>query len=296
MKKGNTYISKGAASDLVEIPLHFKIGARLKAADYERLAEFIQNRPGFSIELFPEIDLGHVSVSAITVTAEGLSFRIAAGISFTEPIGFEVSDNLRLEDETCIDLKINRRGFKLSRRATEVTGLEGGLRVTLRIVQQIVNRTCAMFHTNVTKVITLDPESLDAQIERTLVREELAKRGEVPRPFGTIHAQGAREAKERAGKLIPLYKEHDKTYLYDAKKVYYLLPHSFVVNLLRCDATTLVRQEEFDSRSADVLRDMVYRGYLKKRELSDGTVCYYGLDEKTQRYLKSRLEHKIPRR
>ncbi|UCE44341.1 MAG: hypothetical protein JSV57_02360, partial [Candidatus Bathyarchaeota archaeon] len=92
-----------------------------------------------------------------------------------------------------------------------------------------------------------------------------------------------------------LYKEHDKTYLYDAKRVYYLLPHDFAVNLLRCDATTLVREEEFDNRSKEVLRDLVYKKYLKKRELLDGTVCYYGLNEKTQRYLKKHLRHKTSR-
>jgi len=69
-----------------------------------------------------------------------------------------------------------------------------------------------------------------------------------------------------------------------------------VVSLLRCNATTLVREEEFDNRGKEVLRDMVYKKYLKKRELLDGTVCYYGLNEETQRYLKKHLEHRVPRR
>jgi len=92
-----------------------------------------------------------------------------------------------------------------------------------------------------------------------------------------------------------LYKEHDKAYLYDSKQVYYLLPHDFVICLLRCDATTLVRQEEFDDSGKEVLRDLVYKKYLKKRELFDGTVCYYGLDEKTRRCLKKHLEQRTPR-
>jgi hypothetical protein len=280
----------------VEIPLRFKITSRLGKADCERLAEFAQNRPGTPIALSPASDFEHVFVSPITVAAEDSGLRIDAEISFTEPIGFEVSDNLGLKNETHIDVKINRRNFKLSKTGSEPKDLERGLTMILKVIQQVVNNVCAMFDTRMRKMITLDAESLDTQMERMLMREELDKRGESPRPFGEIHATGPRDAKERAGGLIPLYKEHDKTYLYDAKKVYYLLPHSFVVRLLRCDATTLVRQEEFDKRSADVLRDLVYKKYLKKRELSDGTVCYYALNEKTQRYLKSRLEHKTPRR
>jgi hypothetical protein len=283
-------------SDRVEISLRFKMTSSLRKADYERLAEFAKNHSGTPIALSPASDFQHVSVSPITVAAEGSGLRIDAEVSFKEPIGFDVSDNLRLKNETRIDVKINRRNFKLSTTGSEPKDLERGLTMILEAIQHVVNNVCAIFGTQVRKVITLDGESLDIQVERLLMREELDKRGESPRPFGEIHATGPRDAKERAGKLIPLYKEHDKTYLYDAKRVYYLLPHSFVVRLLRCDATTLVRREEFDKRSADVLRDLVYRKYLKKRELSDGTVCYYGLAEKTQRYLKSRLEHKTPRR
>jgi hypothetical protein len=280
----------------VEIPLRFKTTSSLGEADYERLAEFVTNHPGTPIALSAASDFEHVSVSPITVAAEGSGLRIDAEISFTEPIGFGVSDSLGLKKETRIDVKINRRNFKLSKIGTEPKDLERGLTMMLKAIQQVVNNVCATFNTQMRKMITLDAEWLDTQMESMLRREELDKRGESPRPFGAIHAKGPKDAKERAGGLIPLYKEHDKTYLYDAKKVYYLLPHSFVVRLLRCDATTLVRREEFNKRSTDVLRDLVYKKYLKKRELSDGTVCYYGLNEKTQRYLKSRLEHKTPRR
>jgi hypothetical protein len=276
--------------------LRFKITNRLKNVDYEKLAEFTKNHAGFSIELLPEMGFEHVSVSPITVAVEGFGFRIDAETSFTEPVGFELGDNLGLKSETCAHVTINRRSFRLSKIVTDQTDLEGDLNVILKAIERIVNGVCAMFDTQVERVVTLDSESLDAQLEVTRKRDELEKRGETPRPFGTIHADGSRDAKERAGGLIPLYKERDKAYLYDAKQVYYLLPHDFAVCLLRCDVTTLVRQEEFDSRGKDVLRDLVYRKYLKKRELFDGTVCYYGLDEKTRRYLKGHLEHKTPRR
>ena len=276
--------------------MRFKIINKLKKIDCERLAEFIKNHLGFSIELFPSIDFEHVSVSPITVAAEGFGFRIDAETSFAEPIGFEVCDKLRLENETHVDLKINRRNFIISKIATEQADLEADLNMILRTIERIVNNVCVMFGMQVEKMVALDSESLDNQLETALKREEVQKSGEIPRPFGTIHATGSRDAKERAGGLIPLYKEHDKTYLYDAKKVYFLLPHDFVISLLRCDATTLVRQEEFDNKGKGVLRDLVYKKHLKKRELLDGTVCYYGLNEKTQRYFKQHLEHKTPRR
>ena len=276
--------------------MRFKIVNELKKIDYERLAEFVKGHTGSSIELFPAIDLEHASVSAVTVATEGFGFRIDAETSFAEPVGFEICGDLGLENETRIDLSINRRSFILSKTVTEPLDLEVDLNVILRTIERIVNSVCVRFGLQVEKVITLDSELLDTQLEMTLKREEVQKRGEVPRPFCTIHATGLRDAKERSGGLIPLYKEHDKTYLYDAKKVYFLLPHNFAVSLLRCDASNFVRQEEFDNRVKDVLTDLVHKKYLKKRELSDGTVCYYGLDEKTQRHLKKHLEHKVPRR
>lgn len=275
--------------------MRFKIINRLKKIDYERLAEFIKNHTGFSTEIFPGIDFEYVSVSPIIVSVEGIGFRIDAETSFIEPIGFEVCDKLGLENETHVDLTINRRNFIISKIVTEPTDLERDLNMILRTIERIVNNICAMFDTQVEKVITLDSETLDTQLELTLKREEIEKRGETPRAFGIIHAKGSRDAKERAGGLIPLYKEHDKAYLYNAKQVYYLLPHDFVTSLLRCEATTLVRQEEFDNRGKEVLRYSVNKKYLKKHELLDGTVCYYGLNEKTRRYLKKHLEHRTPR-
>jgi hypothetical protein len=279
----------------VEISLRFRITNSLESGDYKRLAEFATHRPGFAIILTPGLDFRCVSVSPITLATEEEGFHIAAETSFPGPIGFEVCDSVGLERETCIDLKINRQRIKMSTTVAEPLDLEPNLCMVLRIVERIVNNVCARFDTPVTKMITLDAASLGAQLDSIRRHEELEKRGERPRPFGTMHATGSRDAKERASGLIPWYKEHDKTYLYDAKKVYYLLPHSFVVDLLRCDGPTLVRQEEFDKRSTDVLRDLVYKKHLKKRELSDGTVCYYGLEKKTQRYFKSQLAHRTPR-
>lgn len=276
--------------------MRFGITNRLNKTDFERLVELAKDCAGFIIELSPGVDFEHVSISPIVFAADGFGYRIDATASFAEPIGFEVCDRLGLENEAHIRLTINRRDIKLSQMLAEPTDLEKDLNTILRTVERIVNTVCALFGTHVENVIALDSESLDAQLEMTLKSGELEKRGETPRPFGTIHAASSRDAKTQAGGLIPLYKERDKAYLYDAKQVYYLLPHDFAVRLLRCDATTLVRQEEFDSRGQEVLRGLVYRKYLKKRELLDGTVCYYGLNAKTRRHLEKHLEHRTPRR
>ena len=276
--------------------MRFKMKNELKKIDYKRLIGFLRDSPSASIELLPGLDLEFLSVSPVMIAVEGFGYRIDTKISFEQPIGFDVYDNLRLDDEMRSGLAVNRRDFKLSKIVMEPADLEKNQDMVFKTIERIINHTYIMFDKQVEHTFTLDSRSLDTQLEMMLKREELEKRGEAPRRFGTIHATGSRDAKERAGGLIPLYKEHDKTYLYDAKRVYYLLPHDFVASLLRCDATTLVREEEFDSRGKEVLRDMVYKKYLKKRELLDGTVCYYGLSEETQRYLKKHLEHRTPRR
>jgi hypothetical protein len=267
----------------------------LRGVDYERLVEALKSHGDRPIELSPETDFEHGSLGPVILVAGRSGLQIGVTVSLAKPIGFELCNSLEIENETHVNLAVNRRNLRLSKLVTDPTNLEEDLNVILRTTARIVNRACAMFDTRVQRVITLDSESLDTQLERTLKREELEKRGETPNPFGTIHAEGSRDAKDRAGGLIPLYKEHDKTYLYDAKRVYYLLPHEFVVCLLRCNATTMVRREEFDGRGEEVLRDLVFKKYLKKRELFDGTVCYYGLNEKTRRYLEENLEHRTPR-
>lgn len=275
--------------------MRFKIKNELKRRDYKRLTEFLKDNPNVSIELFPGTDLEFVSVSPVIVAVESFGHRINTEILFEQPIGFEVHGNIKLDDEMRSVLAVDRRNFKLSKIVTETTDLEKDLNIILKTTERIVNHICNRFGILVEQTFMVNSEQLDRQLDIVLKSGELEKRGETPKPFGTIHAKGSKNAKERAGNLIPLYKERDKTYLYDAKRVYFLLPHDFVTNLLRCDTTTMIREEEFDKRGKEVLRDLVYRKYLKKHETLDGIVCYYGLNEKTQRYLKKHLEHKTPR-
>ena len=274
--------------------MRFKIKNELKKTDYKRFTEFLKDNPNVSIELFPGTDLEFVSVSPVIVAVESFGHRINTEILFERPIGFEIHGDIKLDDEMRNCLAVNRRSFKLSKIVTEPTDLEKDLNIILKTTDRIVNHVCNRFSVLVEQTFMVNSEQLDKQLDIVLKSGELEKRGEIPRPFGTIHAKGSKDAKERAGDLVPLYKEHDKTYLYDAKRVYFLLPHDFVTNLLRCDKATMIREEEFDKRGKEVLRDLVYRKYLKKHETLDGIVCYYGLNEKTQRYLKNHLEHRTP--
>ncbi len=279
----------------MKISLRFKIRNELEKTDYKTLIDFLKDNPHVSIVLFPGANLEVVSVSPITIAVEGYGYKIDAETLFKQPIGFEVHDKLNLNEEMHTLIAVNRRNFKLSKIVAETTDLEKDLNLILRAVERIVNHMGIRFDKLIEYTFTLNSEWLDRQLNMILEREELEKRGEIPRPFGTIHAEGSRDAKERSSGLIPLYKERDKMYLYDAKRVYFLLPHDFVADLLRCDDTTMVREEEFDKRGKEVLRDLVYKKRLRKHETLDGTVCYYALNKKTRRYLVKFLERKTSR-
>ncbi len=278
----------------MKTPLRFRIQSELKRTDYRRLRESLRKDSQISIELFPGANFEFVSVSAIAIAAEKFGYKIKTEISFKQPIGFEVYDHLELDEDVHTNLAVNRRGLRLSRIVIEPSDLDRDLNKVLKTTTRIVNHVCSRHDRLIKRTFVLDSEWVDKQLEKIAAQQELAKRAETSKPFGTIHAQSSKEAKKRASNMIPLYKEYDKTYLYAAKRVYFLLPHDFVANLLRCDAVTMVREEEFDKRGMPVLRDLVYKKRLRKHEMLDGITCYYDLDEKTQRYLKKHLEHRNP--
>lgn len=274
--------------------MRFRIESELKRTDYRRLRESLRKDSQISIELFPGANFEFVSVSAVVIAAEKFGYKIKTEISFKQPIGFEVYDHLELDEDVHTNLAVNRRGLRLSRIVIEPSDLERDLNKLLKTTTRVVNHVCSRHDRLIKRTFVLDSGWVDKQLEKIADQQELAKRAETPKPFGTIHAQSSKEAKKRASNLIPLYKGYDKTYLYAAKRVYFLLPHDFVANLLRCDAVTMVREEEFDKRGMIVLRDLVYKKRLRKHEMLDGITCYYDLDEKTQRYLKKHLEHRNP--
>ena len=168
--------------------LRFKIKNELGDAEYKGLIDFFEDNPSVSIELFPSVDLEFASVNFVTVAVEGSGYEIAAEILFEQPIGSEVYAGLKLDDETHVSVAVNHRNLRLSKIVVERVDLENDLNMILKIVERIVNHTCIRFNRLVEQTFTLNSEWLDRQFNVILEREELEKRGEIPRPFGTMHA------------------------------------------------------------------------------------------------------------
>lgn len=163
--------------------MRFKIKNELKKADYERLAEFLKDNSSVSIELFPGIDLEFLSTSPVMVAVESFGYKITTEISFEQPIGFEVHDDLKLDDEMRNCLTANRRNFKLSKIVTEPTNLKKDLNIILKTTERIINHICNRLGVLVEQTFMLNSEQLDRQLDIVLKSGELEKRGEIPRPF-----------------------------------------------------------------------------------------------------------------
>lgn len=271
--------------------MRFKIKDELKKPDYKRFREFLKENSSASIKLFPGVDLEFVSVSPVVVAVEGFGYKISTEMSFRGPIGFEVFDDLKLDDEVHSGLAVNRRNFKLSKIVTEASELEGDVNKVLRTVERVVNHVCSRFGRVIQWTFNIDSEWLDSQLELVVKREELEKRGEILRPFGLIHAKGSRDAKERAGDLIPIYMETDKAYLYDDKKVFVLLPRDFGMKLLKLEGSTMLSADQFTDEERGVLDKFSMRQYVKTRRIG-GKIYYRDLDEKTRKLLLKGMKRK----
>ena len=271
--------------------LRFKIKNELKKTDFKRLAEFLEQNLGVSIEVLPSVDLEFISVSPVVVAVEGFGYRISTEILFEQPVGFEVYDGLKLDDEMRACLAVNRRSFKLSRIVVEPADLDKDLDKVLKTLERIVNHVCDMFGRLVEQTFTINAEWLDRQFDITLQKEELEKRGEVPRPFGTIHAGGSKDAKERAGDLVPVYLERDKAYLYEDKKVFMLLPRNLVMKLLKLEGPLMMPADQFTDEEREALKQFSLRQYVKTRKVA-GKLYYCNLDETTQKLLLKAMRRK----
>jgi len=271
--------------------MRFKIKNELKKPDYRSLREFLKENPSASIKLFQGVDLEFVSVSPIVVAVEGFGYKISTEMSFREPIGFEVFDNLKLDDEVRSGLAVNRRNFKLSKIVMEASELEGDANKILRTVERVVNNVCSRFGRVIEQTFSINSGWLDNQLELVLKREELEKRGEIPRPFGMIHAEGSRDAMERACDLIPIYMETDKAYLYEDKKVFILLPRDFGMKLLKLEGGTMLSADQFTDEERKALDKFSMRQYVKTRRIG-GKIHYRDLDEKTRKLLLKGMKKK----
>lgn len=264
--------------------MRFKINNDLKMVDYKRLAEFLKENPRASIEILPSVDLEFISVSPVVVEVEGFGYEISTEILFEQSIGFEIHDSLKLDDGMRACLAVNRKSFKLSRIVTEPADLEKDLDMVLKMIERIVNHISNRFGRLVERTSTINSERLDRQFDIIFQKEELEKRGEVPRPFGTIHAGGSKDAKERAGNLVPVYLERDKAYLYEDKKVFMLLPRNFVMKLLKLEGAIMMPADHFTDEEREVLKQFSLRQYVKARKIG-GRVYYLDLEATTRKLL-----------
>jgi hypothetical protein len=272
-----------------EISLRFKIKISLKERDFTRLTDFLSENPNASIELFPGEDFEFVAVSPLLVAIEGFGYLLKSKVSFRQPIGMEVFSRLKLDSSPSEILTINYRNIKLSKIVTEANELENDLKECRIILERIVNQTCNMLDKLVKKTFTIDSEGLDKQFDAVIRARELKKRGEVTKPFGTIHAKSRRDGGERSGDLVPVYLERDKAWLYEDNRVFILLPRDFVMKLLRMEGSTLVPLDQFTSEEKEVLRQFSMRKYVKTMKVASKTF-YHDLNEKTRKLLLKGLK------
>lgn len=271
--------------------MRFKLKNELKKADYIRLTEFLNEYRSASFVLFPGVDFEFVTINPVMVTVESFGYMINGDILFEQPIGFEVFESLKLHHKISECLEINRRQFKLSKIVTEESDLEKDLNMILKTVVRIVNNVCNWFGRLIEQTFTLDSEEFDKQLGVMLKMKELEKRGEIPRSFGTIHAKSSKDAKERAGDLVPTYLERDKAYLYEDKNVFILLPRSFVMKLLKIEGSTMITENQFKSEEIEALKKFSMSNYIKTRKIG-GKIHYYNLNEKTRKHLLRGMKKK----
>lgn len=269
--------------------MRFKIKISLKERDFTLLRSFLGENPGSSVELFPGEDFEFIAVSPLLVGVEGIGYSIKSVVSFQQPMGIEVFDSLNLDSETSKILAINYRNIKLSKIVTEKGELGNDLKECLIVLERIVNQTCNMLDKLVEKTFVIDSEVLDKQLDLILRARELKKRGEVAKPFGTIHAKGRKDAGERSDDLVPVYLERDKAWLYEDNRVFILLPRDFVMKLLRMEGSTLVPSDLFTSEEVEVLRQFCMRKYVKTMKVA-GKIFYHDLNEKTRKLLLKGLK------
>ena len=265
--------------------MRFKITIDLNQNDFVRMKNVLDENPNASLELLSVEEFEFVKFSPFLVTVEGFGYSLNGMVSFKQPIGLKVSKFLELDKETSRKLVVNYRNIKLSKIVSKKSELESDLKECLRLLEGIFNKVCSMNYKLIVKTLTIDAESLDKQLDLIIRSEELEKRGEIPKPFGTIHAKGRKDAVDRVGPdLVPIYLEKDKAYLYEDKNVYVLLPIDFVRKLLKLDQSTLFPSDQFTDEELQVLKKFSMRKYVN-RNIVSGKTFYHDLNKETRKLL-----------
>jgi hypothetical protein len=255
------------------------------------MKDVLDNNLNANLELLSGEDFEFVKFHPFFVSVEGFGYSIDGMVSFQQPIGLKVFEFLELDKETSKRLSVNFRNIKLSKIVTEDNELQRDIRECLSLLERIFNKVCSMSNELIEKTLTINAESLDKQLDLIIRSTELEKRGERPKPFGTIHAKGRKDSGVRSGSdLIPIYLEKDKAYLYEDKNVYILLPRDFVRKLLKLDNSTLISSEQFSDEELEVLRKFSMRNYVKKDSVA-GKTFFHSLNEETRKLLLKGLRN-----
>ena len=245
----------------------------------------LDKNPNTPLELLSEEDFEFVKFHPFLVSVEGFGYSLNGMVSFQQRIGLDLFKFLELDKETSRKLSVNYRNIKLSKIVTEASELQSDIKECLSLLERIFNKACSMNYKLIAKTLTINAESLDEKLDLIIRANELEKRGEQPKPFGTIHAKGRKDAGLRSGTdLVPIYLEKDKAYLYEDKNVYILLPREFVRKLLKLDNSTLSPSEHFSDEELVVLRKFSMRKYVKKDKIA-GKTFFHSLNMETRKLL-----------
>jgi hypothetical protein len=259
----------------------FRIENKLAISDLENLTHALAGGVVDSIELLPGVKHAAIEISPLVITA-GDGFSLTASLSFQEPIGNTVCSTLRLEGS---ELKKSPRTLEIhiQRPKYDPKELAKCLQHLVSLIEKIVSYTCAIQNEKVCDIFILDSAPISHQLEAAR-RKEREKRGDKIAAFELVHADSGSELKRVSADLVPLYEEYDRWDLFGGKKVYRLLPRSFVAKLLKCQKDTLIPEEEFSDREKEVLDHLAEKHQIRRRKIA-GRTCYFDLEDKTRTYL-----------
>jgi hypothetical protein len=259
--------------------------------DFDRMKNVLEKNPDRSLELLSGEDFEFVTFHPFLVSVEGFEYSLNGMVSFQHRIGLKIFEFLELDKETSRQLSVNYRNIKLSKIVLEENELQNVIKECLGLLERIFNKVCSMEQKLIEKTLTINSESLDKKLDLVIRATELKKRDEHPKAFGTIHAKGRKEAGIRAGiDLVPIYLEKDKAYLYEDKRVYILLPRTFVRKLLKMEKSILTPSEQFTDEELEVLKKFSMRKYIKKDKVV-GKTFYHDLNEETRKLLLKGLKN-----
>jgi hypothetical protein len=261
----------------------------LKKRDFERLGKLLAEREINQIGIFScPLHLDFLNVEPLQVLVTDSGYVIKAEFTFEEQIPQTIFHNMQMDDCMRRHFAVGNDFIRLSieRKTIDPKVLEDDITFSLKIMEWVINHTCYYYERMVEEDYIVDSDYLEQQIDFKLNEKERQKRAEAPKPFAIIHAKNLKEAKEMAKDLIPLYRGYDKHYLFEEKKEYWLLTRGFLFKLLNCSGNNMFPESDFSDEEKEVLKDMVAKNWIKKQVVL-GIVCYHGMDERTEKYLKS---------